>query len=368
MGEPPSKRLRSATPKLAVVLGQASRIVPSLKARLGSDWKVESLSLEEASAGKVNDALVIITSPLPAVNALIARLPCLRLVQSMAAGIEFLDLDACPQHLTICNTNTMDKAIAEYAMSAMLHWQVQLREEDRKFREAKYFVPPFRFEGYSAGPAPFHGELGGKILGIVGFGHIGSEVARRAAAFDMRVLAVANRRRDVPPQHVDWCGTGADLHKMLSESHFVVVCCSLTSGTWGLINADALACMRTDAVFINVARGHVVDEDALYDTLKNKRIRGAVLDVWWQYPTKKEPEVLPSKHPFHELDNVMMTPHSSGWTSEQEERKLAQVAHNTQQAAEPRPSFVNVCRAPPLNQQGNANDGCRRNSELLRAE
>merc|ERR1712113_1235020 len=113
---------------------------------------------------------------------------------------------------------------------------------------------------------------------------------------------------------------------MGGASHFVLVCCPLTDSTRGLISVAALAQMRTDAVLINVGRGEVVDEEALFHALKGKRIRAAVIDVWWQYPPIDKPEVLPSKYPFHELSNVTMTPHSSGWTSEHEVRKVAQVA------------------------------------------
>ena len=86
--------------------------------------------------------------------------------------------------------------------------------------------------------------------------------------------------------------------------------------------------MKPSAFLINIARGQVVDEDALYAALRDRKIGGAALDVWWQYPNAAEPNRRGSRHPFHELPNVIVTPHNSGWTAGMVRRRWDEIADN----------------------------------------
>ena len=115
---------------------------------------------------------------------------------------------------------------------------------------------------------------------------------------------------------------------MLAESDFLVVNCPLNETTRGLIGRTELALMKRSAFLVNIAQGAVVDEDAIYAALRDRVIGGAALDVWWQYPNAAEPERRPSRHPFHELPNVVMTPHCSGCTEGMVARRWAEVAGN----------------------------------------
>ena len=115
---------------------------------------------------------------------------------------------------------------------------------------------------------------------------------------------------------------------MLPESDTVVLCTALGPETTGLIDADRLSLMRSSAFLINIARGQIVDEDAIYSVLRDRTIGGAALDVWWQYPNATEPERRGSRHPFHELPNVIATPHNSGWTDGMVERRWDEIADN----------------------------------------
>jgi hypothetical protein len=101
---------------------------------------------------------------------------------------------------------------------------------------------------------------------------------------------------------------------MLPLCDTLLIACALAPETKGLIDARRLALMKPGALLINVARAAIVDEDALYAALKDGRLGGAALDVWWEYPTPAEPERRPSRRPFHELSNVLITPHSSSST------------------------------------------------------
>ena len=115
---------------------------------------------------------------------------------------------------------------------------------------------------------------------------------------------------------------------MLPQCDFVVLSTALGPETEGLIDARRLALMKPSAFLVNIARGSIIDEDAVYAALRDRTIGGAALDVWWQYPDAAEPERRPSRHPFHELPNVIMTPHCSGWTAGMVARRWAEVAGN----------------------------------------
>jgi phosphoglycerate dehydrogenase-like enzyme len=189
------------------------------------------------------------------------------------------------------------------------------------------------------GGAP-HGEVRGSTLGIVGYGRVGREVARRAAPFGCHVLA-ANRSPRAAEDGVERVYPLAELDRMLPECDTVALCTALGPETTGLIDARRLALMKPGAFLINIARGPVVDEDALYAALRDRRIAGAALDVWWQYPDAAEPNRRGSRHPFHELPNVIVTPHNSGWTAGMVRRRWGEVAENLRRFAEGRP-LINI--------------------------
>jgi phosphoglycerate dehydrogenase-like enzyme len=118
------------------------------------------------------------------------------------------------------------------------------------------------------------------------------------------------------------------LDAFLAECDFVILSIALTPETAGLIDARRLALMRRDAVLVNLARGPVVDERALYEALTGGTIAGAVIDVWWRYPDAADPNPRPSAYPFHALPNVMMTPHSSQWTEQMMDRRWDMIVAN----------------------------------------
>jgi phosphoglycerate dehydrogenase-like enzyme len=246
--------------------------------------------------------------------------PGLRLVHVPAAGLDALELAAVPDGCRVCNVFEHEIGISEYVMAAMLHDVVDLAGRSARFKAGSWADSP------RVG-APFRPELAGKTVGAIGYGHIGRAIARRAKAFGMRVMALARTRREVDPPP-DWLGEPAQLATLLEASDFVVVACPLNEATRGMIGPAELARMKPDAVLINVARGPIVDEDALYRALSTRTFRGAVLDTWYRYPGPGDPDVLPSRHPFHELDNVVMTPHCSGWTEGLMERRFAVIADN----------------------------------------
>jgi phosphoglycerate dehydrogenase-like enzyme len=180
-------------------------------------------------------------------------------------------------------------------------------------------------------PPPFP-ELAGKTLGILGFGRIGEALARRALAFDMRVSAIRRQAQADAPQGVSFIGGPERLDEVLRASDYLAITLSLSAETRHLLDQRRLRLMKPTAFLVNVARGEIVDEKALYRALANREIAGAALDVWYRYPSTAEP-TLPATQPFHELDNVIMTPHVSGWTEGMLEARAALIAGNIERIA-----------------------------------
>jgi len=143
----------------------------------------------------------------------------------------------------------------------------------------------------------------GKTLGIIGLGSIGKEVARRAKFFRMKVIGLV--RRSISLDHVDSLFLQTELRKFLGESDVVVLCAPLTPETNGLIGEEALSWMKSKSYLVNVARGKIVDEEALVKAIKSGHLAGAALDAFAQEPLSPESELW-------SLDNVIITPHLAG--------------------------------------------------------
>ena len=244
--------------------------------------------------------------------------PRLRLLQSATAGIDLIDLPSVPRGITICNVFGHEPAIAEYIMMTMLVLTHRLFDTVTGFRGGSWLGGP--------GGAP-HGEILGSTIGILGYGRIGREVARRAVGFGCRVIG-ANRSPIADPAPAAEIFPLPELDRMLPQCDALVIAAGLAPETRGLIDARRLALMKPTAVLINVGRAAIVDEEALYRALKDNRIGGAALDVWWRYPAAGTPDPRPSAFPFHELPNVLMTPHCSASTEATRDRRWAQAAGN----------------------------------------
>ena len=157
----------------------------------------------------------------------------------------------------------------------------------------------------------------------------------------MRVvtLTASGRAGDPAPD----LALGPDgLTRLLEAADFVVVACPLSAATRGLIGAAQLARMKPGAVLINVARGAIIEERALFEALRARRIGGAVLDTWYRYPSAAAPAARPADLPFHELDNVLMTPHCSSWTAGLMPRRFALIGDNLERLQSGRPLLNQV--------------------------
>jgi phosphoglycerate dehydrogenase-like enzyme len=270
-------------------------------------------------------------------GAMAAASPRLRLVQVPGAGLDRIDRSQFRPGLALANAFGHEAGIAEYIIGTMISLTRSFRRIDQKLRAGEWESQ------WSVGtPAPLlWPELAGKTLGILGFGHIGEALARRAHAFDMRVCAVRRQAQRNVPKGVDFIGGPERLDDVLQQSDYLAITLSLSPETRGLIDARRLDLMKASAILVNVARAEIIDEKALYEALANRRIVGAAIDVWYRYPTAAGP-FLPSTAPFHALDNVMMTPHISGWTEGMLNARANLIAENIARTARGEPPLNSV--------------------------
>ncbi|UCD69437.1 MAG: phosphoglycerate dehydrogenase [Betaproteobacteria bacterium] len=261
--------------------------------------------------------------------------PRLKLLHLPGAGTDEIVVDAVPAHAAICNVYEHEIGMAEYVIAAMLQWVIPLHELQDTLRRG-------RWQG-SHLFGPMHGELFAKTLGIVGYGRIGREVAGRARAFGMKLLACSQTPRPGDGL-VDKVQSMEGLRSMLGESDFVLISLPLSDNTRGIIGARQLAAMKSTGVLINVARGALVDEEALFSACRDHRIGGAIIDTWYRYPSDPTQACQPSRFAFRELDNVIMTPHASAWTDQLASRRNRVIAENLNRLARGEP-LINVVRS-----------------------
>jgi glyoxylate reductase len=261
---------------------------------LGSD--IEILPWDDSSSSSaLSRAVAFITYGHPRVDgALMDRTPNLKLISNHGVGVDHIDCAAAKARgILVGNTpGCLDAATADMTMALLLAAARNVVAGDRFARSVEFthYDPAFMI-GY---------EVSGSTLGIVGLGRIGKQVAKRARAFDMQIL-YHNRRRDEAAE-AELGVTYASLDDLLKQSDFVALNCPLTPETTNLIGKRELALMKSTGILVNVARGAVVDHDALLSALKSKRIAGAALDV-------TSPEPLPRDHPLLELENLVIAPH-----------------------------------------------------------
>lgn len=222
------------------------------------------------------------------------RLPGVKLVSNYGVGVDHIDVAACNRRgIPVGNTpNVLNGATADMGIALMLMAGRRMAEGERYARSDEFLEHD---PGHMLGR-----EVHSATLGIFGMGAIGREVAKRARAFDMTVLYYNRRPRPEVEQELD--ARYVTFDELLSQSDYVMLCCPLTEETRNVIDADALTKMKPTATLVNIARGGVVDTDALTAALSERKIYAAGLDV-------TEPEPLPRGHPMLALDNVTIMPH-----------------------------------------------------------
>lgn len=324
-----------------VVIGQSlhADAVRHLAEQLGSDYRVI-----DRGAAPLPDLLQALESAEYLITQIYTstmgeHAGRLRLLHAQGSGTDGIDRQALPAGCYLANVYEHEVAIAEYVFMAMLALSRDLLSLDAGLRRGD-MGPAGHYGG------PMRGEVFGTTLAIIGYGRIGREVARRARVFGQRVLAIKSRP-DPALAALDgliFLGGPSDIPRVAAEADYLVVSAPLTAETEGLIGAEVIARMKPTAFLINVGRGPIVAEEPLYRALRDRRIAGAALDVWYTYPPVGQ-LAPPSRYPFQTLSNVIMTPHIAGWTHGTVNRRMEFIAANIERVARGEPPLNLVARA-----------------------
>lgn len=247
------------------------------------------------------DALLVVSSKVP--REVMERLSRCRVISRLGAGTDRIDV-ATATRCGIVVANVPDFCLneqAEHVMALLLAFA----------RRLPYMMSAMRAGNWTARQHPDVHRVAGQTLGLLGFGASAQAVARRAAAFDLRVIAWARNVERYAPVARTLGVELAGLEAVLTQSDFLSIHLPLVDETRHLLDARQLALMKSTAVLINAARGAIVDEGALVVALRDQRIAGAALDVFEEIDVFARPGAAPA-HPLYNLDNVILTPHTAG--------------------------------------------------------
>ena len=283
--------MRRREPITVLVYNQdeAKAYAAPVRARRGRIRLAVCATREEAAAA-IGEAEVIYAWKFP--PDLYARATRLRWLQAMGAGVDWVLVPTLPPGVTVTRAPGI---FGPWMREYVLGWCLAVTQRTETYRAAQ------RERRWREEILP--DRLAGKTMTLVGLGDIGRTIAAAARSLGMRVLGVSRSGRAV--REVERVHRLPALERALGQADFVVVVVPLTDGTRGLLGARALAAMKPTAWLFNIGRGAVVDEAALVAALRERRIGGAVLDVFSTEP-------LPAEHPLWGLDNVVVTPHISG--------------------------------------------------------
>ncbi len=324
MNEGKAKLLRIVTPQ---------RNVQDLLRVIQFPVRIEGIpeqASHEAIAGLLAAADVFVGAEVKA-EWLAGNPATLQLVQSVGAGYDGVALDALPYGCAVCNVYGHERAVAEHAFMMMLVLQKQLFASHAALRKGDW--------GWSN---RIQSELRGRSLLVLGLGAIGREIVRWGRFFDMEVSALTRTPSMERAQQAGLKEVGGleCLDDALPRADFVVIALPGLPETRDLIGERQLSFMKPTAFLINVGRGPVINEAGLFAALQQHKIAGAGIDVWYQYPQPNESK-LPSTFAFHELDNIVMTPHNGGYTHETMQHRWAAIAENLRRLSEGEP-LLNV--------------------------
>jgi phosphoglycerate dehydrogenase-like enzyme len=281
---------------------------------------------EQEVLGHLSDADVLVASAFTQEMADCA--PHLRLVNVAGAGTDGIDRGALGDRIALANTFHHGRSIAEYVAMAMVFLTRRIGTADTALRRGVWSSSVY---DPTQSPPP---TLRGATVGFIGFGTIGAETWHVLRGFDVRGVAIAMRpRREAELDGLRWVGGPERLGDLLDVADYVVVSVPLTADTEGMLGSAQLDRMKRSAFLMNVARGPVVEERALFEALRAGTIAGAAIDVWYSYPSQGS-LALPSRLPFAALPNVLLTPHLSGVTSETFRRRAVDIGENIRNLAE----------------------------------
>ena len=263
--------------------------------------------------------------------------PNLRVVVAPFAGApkETIDLLREYPHIALHSVHFNVAATAELAVGLMLAAAKRILPLDRELRDNDWR------SRYGKTPVII---LQDRTVTILGYGRIGQHIGATCQALGMKVVGVRRHVHQDDAHSIHSARAKAPvfpptaIHDLLPRTDVLIIALPLTRETEGMIGAKELAMLPADALLVNVGRGPIIDEEALFNALRDNQILGAGLDVWYQYPTRIDDRLgtAPSRFPFHSLDNVVMSPHRGGFLSAAEANRITELGALLTAAAEGR--------------------------------
>jgi D-3-phosphoglycerate dehydrogenase / 2-oxoglutarate reductase len=285
------------------ILSYAAGLKDLLSAKLNEiGFTAETVDYSQALLPQLKDADVLVNGLGDINKPIVDASTRLKLVHQVGIGIDNVDIDYCTsKSVFVANVpNTNNVSVAEHTIFLMIYLAKNMKTAESSLMKRRIINV-------------LGTELHGKTLLILGLWATGSEVAKRVKSFGMKVIAVtkhaASKKYDVV---VDDIRGLESLSETISKADYVSVHTPLTDDTLGMIGTQEINSMKSSAFLINVARAAIVDGDALYAALANRKISGAAFDVFWEEPADPNDRLL-------KLDNFVLTPHIAGWTTESAE-------------------------------------------------
>ena len=279
-----------------LVLAKVPDDMKEVAMKMAESIGIQAIFEEEGNDWKDVEAIISFIPKLKTMNSYISKLPKLKLIQTLSAGVDLLDFKQIPDNITVCsNAGAFALPVAEHAVSMAMALSKNLLSNHMKMKNGVF------------DQSSTNVKLEGKMAGILGYGGIGREIGRLCKGIGMELQVIS---RKPVSENVFYSGNLDSLDRVLQSSDFVFVSLPLNRYTKNLITSDELKIMKKNAILVNVARAAIVNEKDLYNHLKENPEFKAGIDVWWEEPITTGKYQM--KYPFLDLPNVIGSPHNSG--------------------------------------------------------
>lgn len=231
----------------------------------------------------------------------------IELIQIPWAGVEALDFELLKNYdIPVCNSHSNALSVAEYAVALLLGIAKKIPYHDSLLRDGDWNRVKKEEKNSET---QFSSYIYNKTIGFIGYGNIGKNIGKLMKGFNPKIMAIVSDKTKKYDE-VDFIGDRNDLDYVLENSDYLVVATALTDETRGMLNKENLIKMKKTSYIINIARGRIIDEEALYYLLENRLIAGAAIDTWYNYPENPKDITYPSKkYEFNKLSNIIISPH-----------------------------------------------------------
>ena len=231
----------------------------------------------------------------------------IELIQVPWAGVEALDFELLKNYdIPVCNSHSNALSVAEYAVGLLMAIAKKIPYHDNLLRDGDWNRVKKEEKNSET---QFSSYISNKTIGFIGYGNIGRNIAKLMKGFNPKIKAIVSDKTKKYDE-VDFIGDRDDLDYVLENSDYLVVATALTDETRGMLNKENLIKMKKTSYIINISRGRIIDEEALYYILENRLIAGAAIDTWYNYPEDPKDITYPSKkYEFNKLSNIVISPH-----------------------------------------------------------